>query len=135
MNFNIRQITENDFAEIAHWFVDRKWPMPPAHDVAPKLGVIAEKNGIYYACIYSYLTSSSVVYLEWPCLNPNVPMAQSLEAFDEIVTHFKKMSELSEPKVRVLVINTDSEKLAERFKKHGFRIESDYYKATWMLKD
>lgn len=135
MNFNIRQITESEFAEIAHWFVDRKWPMPPAESVVPKVGVVAEKNGIYYACIYSYLTGTSVVYLEWPSLNPNVPMTQALEAFDDIVTHFKKMAELSDPKVRVLCINTDSEKLADRFKKHGFRVESDYYKATWMLKD
>lgn len=135
MNFNISEITENDVPEIFNWFSGRKWPLPAVHGVGPKIGVIAKKNGISYACIYSYITGTSVAYLEWPCTNPNVSQDQSMEAFDEIVFHFKKMCELSAPKIRVMVLMTQSESLANRFKKHGFKVQPDYYRAIWTLKE
>lgn len=135
MSFNVRAITDEDFKDIVEWFDGRKWPLPPAKNVGSKIGVIAEKNGIKYACIYSYLTGTSVAYLEWPGLNPNVPIEQSMGAFADIIRHFKKMCALSDPKIRVISITTPSHSLSEEFKKHGFRVESGYYKATWMLKD
>jgi hypothetical protein len=134
MNFNIRSIEERDLPEIARWFDNRKWPLPPVKGVGPRIGVVAEKNGVMYACIYSYLTGTSVVYLEWPGLNPDAPISQAMEAMSEVIDHFKKMCDLSDPKVRVLSITTPSFSLSEEFKKHGFRTESGYYKATWMLK-
>ena len=128
MSFNVRAITDDDFSEIARWFDNRKWPLPPAKNVGSKIGVIAEKNGVKYACIYSYLTGTAVAYLEWPGLNPDVPMEQSMAAFSDIIRHFKKMCEFSDPKIRVMSITTPSYSLSEEFKKHGFRIESGYYK-------
>lgn len=135
MNFNIREITENDLPEIIRWFEFRSWPMPAVSNVAAKIGVLAEKNGITYACMYSYNTGTSVAYLEWPCTNPDVPLEQSMPALEEIIFHFKKMCELSEPKVRVLCFMTQSKHLSNRFKNNGFKIEPDYYRAVWTLKE
>ena len=136
-SFNIREIKEDDLPEIFRWFNDRQWPLPAVRNVAPEIGMIAEKNGIRYACIYSYITGTSVAYLEWPCTNPDIPVEQSMEAFDEIVHHYKRMSEVSPSpnKVRVLCLMTQSESLANRFKKHGFKIKSGYHKAIWTLRE
>jgi hypothetical protein len=135
MNFNVRAIKDEDMPEIIRWFNDRRWPMPVVENSGPRNGVLAEKNGIIYACIYSYLTGTAVAYLEWPGTNPDIHLDQSMEAFDEIVFHYKRMSELAEPKVRVLCLMTHSEHLANRFKKHGFKVQGDYYKAVWTLKE
>lgn len=135
MNFNIRDIREDDMPEIFRWFSERHWPMPPVEGVGPRIGVLAEKNGIIYACIYSYITGTAVSYLEWPGTNPDVPMGQQMAAFDEIIHHFKKMCEVSNPKIRVLRLTTQSAALAEKFKKHGFKVDSDFYRATWTLKE
>jgi hypothetical protein len=135
MSFNVRPVTEDDVPEIVRWFDNRKWPLPPAHGVGAKIGIVAESNGVMYACIYTYITGTSVVYLEWCGLNPSVPVEQSSEALVSLIDSLKKMCEVSEPKVRVLSISTQSEFIAAQFKKCGFRLESDYYKATWMLKD
>lgn len=134
MSFNVRPITEEDFPEIVRWFDDRKWPLPPADNVGAKIGMLAEKNGVMYACIYSYVTGTSVVYLEWLGLNPSVPVEQSSEALAALIENLKKMCEFAEPKVRVLSLSTQSEFIASKFKSSGFRVESDYYKVTWMLK-
>lgn len=135
MNFNVREIADEDMPEIIRWFDDRRWPMPVVEGSGPKIGALAEKNGIIYACIYSYITGTSVAYLEWPGTNPDVPIDQAMSAFDEIIFHFKKMSELSTPKVRVLCLMTQSEPLAKRFRKHGFKVESKYHRAVWTLKE
>lgn len=133
--FNIRQIIDEDLPEIARWFDDRKWPLPPADGVGAKIGTVAEKNGVMYACIYTYTTGTSVVYLEWVGLNPSVPIEQTSDALVQLIDNLKKMCQFSEPKVRVLSFSTQSSFLASKFKTSGFRIESDYYKATWMLKE
>lgn len=135
MNFNIRPITDEDIVDIARWFDQIKWPMPPADGIGARIGVIAEKNGVKYASLYSYLTGTSAAFLEWVGLNPDVPIDQSREALSEIVQHFMKMCELSEPKVRVLTLTTKSETIAAVFKSNGFRIESQYHKVSWMLKE
>lgn len=131
MDFNIREITEDDLPEILQWFVTRKWPMPAVDGVGPKIGALAEKNGIKYACIYAYLTGTSVVYIEWSSTNPDVPLTQSMQAFDELIKHFQKMCEFSDPKVRVLCLTTQSAALASRFKKHGFKVEDGFFRAVW----
>lgn len=135
MNFNVRDIREDDLPEIIRWFIERKWPMPAVRGVGPKIGALAEKNGVIYACIYSYITGTSVAYLEWPGTNPDLPNDQVMPAFDELIYHFKKMCEVSEPKVRVLCLTTQSKALAERFKKYGFKIDEEFYRATWTLKE
>ncbi len=135
VKFNIREITESDLPEIFRWFNDRKWPMPAVEGVGPTLGFLAEKEGVPFACIYSYVTGTSVAYLEWPGTNPDIPQDQAMQAFDEIIMHFKKMCELSNPKVRVLCLTTQNEALSERFKKHGFKIQKDNYRAVWTLKE
>lgn len=109
--------------------------MPPVEGVGPRIGSLAEKNGIIYACIYSYVTGTSVAYLEWPGTNPDVPLEQSMQAFDDLIDHFKRMCAASEPKVRVLCLTTQSKPLSERFRKHGFDIKGDFYRAVWTLKD
>lgn len=135
MNFNTRDIKEDDLPEIIRWFSKRKWPMPAVPGVGAKIGALAEKNGVMYACIYTYVTGTSVAYLEWPCTNPDVPLDQSMGAFDELIIHFQKMCSFSEPKIRVLCITTQSEHLSKRFEKHGFKKESGYHRALWTLKD
>lgn len=135
MNFNVRDIKEDDMPEIIRWFIDRKWPMPAVDGVGPKVGALAEKDGVIYACIYSYITGTSVAYLEWPGTNPDLPIEQTMKAFDEIIFHYQKMCGFSEPKVRVLCLTTQSAPLAERFKKHGFKVKDNFYRATWILKD
>lgn len=135
MSFNIREITEDDFPEISRWFSDRRWPLPAVDGVGAKIGALAEKNGIIYACIYSYVTGTSMAYLEWPGTNPDIPGDQSMSAFDELISHFKAMCQVSEPRVRVLCITTPSEALSNRFKNHGFKIDKNYYRAVWTLKE
>jgi hypothetical protein len=135
MKFNIREIREDDLSEIARWFSSRQWPMPAVHNVGPKIGAIASVGNTAYACIYTYMTGTSVAYLDWSATNPDVPIDQSMEAFDELLKHFKKMCELSEPKVRVLCMVTQSKALSNRLSKHGFNIKEDFYKATWTLKE
>jgi len=135
MNFNVRPITELDIPEIARWFDSRKWPLPPVEGIGPTFGMIAHKHDVMYACIYSYTTGASIAYLEWPGTNPDVPQEQSMAAFDELIFHFKKSCEVSKPKIRCLCIVTASDLLANRFKKHGFKIQGDCFKAIWTLKD
>ena len=135
MNFDVREIKEADIPEIIRWFNDRKWAFPAIEGVCPSFGIIAEKDGVQYACIYAYITGTSVTYLEWSATNPDISIEQGMKALDEIILHFKKMCELSEPKVRVLCLMTQSEALSDRFKKHGFRIQKDFYKAVWTLKE
>lgn len=135
MNFNVRDIREDDLPEIIRWFDERKWPLPGVPNIGPKIGALAEKNGVIYACVYSYITGTSVAYLEWTATNPDVNQEEAMNAFDEILTHFKKMCELSSPKVRVLVLMTQSKAFADRLKKHGFKVQSEQYKAVWTLKE
>lgn len=135
MNFNIREIKEDDLPEIIRWFSNKKWPFPAAPGAGAQIGALAEKNGILYACIFTYITGTAVAYLEWPCLNPDIPKEQSGEAFDELIYHYKRMTEMSEPKIRLLCLTTQSESLAERFKNHGFRVNDGFYRAVWMLKE
>jgi hypothetical protein len=85
--------------------------------------------------MFSYLTGTAVAYLEWPCTNPDVPLKQAMDAFDEIVSHYKAMCQVSEPKVRALTLMTQSKHLSDRFRKHGFKIQEGYTRAIWTLKD
>lgn len=135
MSFNIRDIRENDIPEIIRWFDDRKWPLPGVPNIGPRIGVIAERDGVGFACAYAYLTGTAVAYIEWTSTNPDVSQEEGMRAFDEIMSHFKKMSELSNPKVRVLVLMTQSEALANRMKKHGFKVQEEQFKAVWTLKE
>lgn len=135
MPFLIRDIRESDLPEIIRWFDERRWPLPPVKDIGAKVGAVAEKDGVLYACIYAYLTGTSIAFLEWPGTNPDIPINQAMEAFDEIVAHYKAMCQVSEPKVRALSISTQSKHLAERFKNHGFKLQDSYIRALWTLKE
>lgn len=135
VKFNVREIREDDLAEIILWFNDRKWPLPGVPAIGPKIGAVAERDGNIYAVIYSYMTGTSVAFLEWTATNPNVPQDEAMNAFDEVLHHFKKMCELSEPKIRVLCLVTQSAALSNRMKKHGFKIQEECYKAVWTLKE
>jgi len=135
MKFNILEISDNHIPEIIRWFDDRKWPLPGVPAIGPKIGAVAENNGVIYACVYSYITGTSVAFLEWTATNPDVPQDDAMKAFDDLLFHFKKMCELSNPKVRVLCLVTQSAAFASRLKKHGFKIQEECYKAVWTLKE
>lgn len=134
-NTVIRDITASDIPTIGKWFEKRKWPLPAIEAIGPDFGVIAEEDGVPVACIHAYLTGRSVAFIEFCGTNPDVSSQTGMIAFDRLIQHFKKMCDHSTPKIRALCLYTQSEQLAARFKKNGFKTEEKYHRALWTLKE
>lgn len=132
----IREIDkEKDLPEIARWFENRKWPMPVVQDIGPGFGIMAEEDGVGYACVWAYLTGRSIAFLDWCGTNPSVGDREGVTALDECFMHLKRMCEMSEPKIRALSMVTKNRFIANHLEaRMGFRKEEDCFRLLWTAK-
>lgn len=132
----IREITEHDFIEIAHWFSGRKWPMPPIENVAPKWGLVAEgDHGELLACAYCYTTKSAIAFIDWTGTNPDLPDQETHAALKQVLEKLQKLCGEVKPKIRALALYTQSGPLAEKLGRLGFSKDEGYFRCLWSLKD
>lgn len=130
----IREIKPEDVAEVFTWMADRKWPQPAVADIAPKFGIVAEREGKLLACLYSYLTGSSIAFIEWTATNPSVDSNDSANALMLLFEHMKKMCDVSDPKVRALCLYTQNDKFADQLASSGFKKTQKFYRLMWIKK-
>jgi hypothetical protein len=115
----IRLIQDDDFAEVAEWFVARKWPVPPAGKMLPDSGYVAEKDGELLAVAWFYLTNSQVGIVDWICTNPK-SMTLGLRSVIKILQHIEK---ISSERTNVFMHFTPNDKLAAFLKrKCGYKV-------------
>jgi hypothetical protein len=130
----VRQIVEKDMPEIYGWMRERKWPYPPIDRIAPEWGFVAEEDGVMYACAFSYVTGSSIAFIDWTATNPNLEESKTVKALVEVVNKLKDIFQNITPPVKAMALFTQNERLAERFEKSGFRKQEKYFRCLWVGK-
>lgn len=70
-DIKIRELVDDDIAEVSEWFVRHKWPIAPSKSLLPDLAYIAEIDDTPLAVIWVYLTNSSIFWFEWVATNPD----------------------------------------------------------------
>jgi len=125
---------EDDLPEICEWFKNRKWPAPVIENIGPNVGLVAEENGVLYACAWVYITGRSLAFIDWIATNPDLPKKVTNEALGLILEDLKKMCSAASPKISALCLMTKNESLAYGLVKRGFKKESEYHRLLWTSK-
>jgi hypothetical protein len=132
----IREIKEDDLPEIFSWFETRKWPLPVIEGVGPKQGLLAEHEGKPVACLWIYMTGTSVADIDWIGTNPFAQYEIAKDGIKNLIESVKDWSRKSAPeaKVRALRFYTRVKDMAALFSEHEFQKRDGYTRMLWTLK-
>lgn len=131
----IREIKQDDYPEIITWFLDRKWPQPPIEGIGPNIGWVDEReDGELLSCAFTYTTGTSLAIIEWTGTNPELSESQTMPSLISVFDHIKRCCELSDPKIRALIMFTQNDALASRLKEKGFSKTPGFMRLIWSLK-
>lgn len=127
-------IAEEDLPEIARWFETHRWPFPAVPGIGPGLGIIAEEDGVLYACAWIYITGRSLAYIDWLATNPDTPREQNNKALELVIEKIKETASNSSPPVKALCLITKNKSLAQKLMGLKFKREEGFYKLLWTSK-
>lgn len=132
----IQAITDNEIEEIADWFVDQPWTLPPVKDGMSKWGFVIGDEASKIACMYVYLTETGYAYLDWIALNPERDFEEHKKACLELVKNIEEIlkSAITEPKVSCLVLYTKINWLATALKEIEWRTQKNFIQCTRFIK-
>lgn len=71
---NVRITKESDYEDfLVKWWLDWRWPAPPAKDMLPfNTGIVVSKDGVDVCVGFLYLTNSKAALLEFIVSNRDV---------------------------------------------------------------
>ncbi len=128
---NSRPFEETDLPEIAAWFAQMEWPLPPSSDILPKIGCVVESESGKHACGWLYTTDSSLAFLSWIGTNPQDSQEVQDKAFEALVLAIKKTIE-AVPEINTLMILTRSWDMTLKMKMLGFKMKTGMNLCTWI---
>lgn len=137
MSFEVREVREDDLIEIAPWFRNIKWPSPAIEGSIPKSGFLCEYAGVPKAVAFLYLDGTSGASFSWSATDPESPIIETSKAMDMVIERIKEVASKSKlnPPIRFIETYTQSKAFSDKLKKLGFRIETGYFKATYVIEE
>jgi hypothetical protein len=132
----VRDITEEDKAEIARWFERRKWPLPAKPNILPKIGAVAVSDKQLIACAWLYQTGTSLAFIEWTGTNPDVGEKIGMMGLTMVINKLKESCEHAKPqKIMALCHHVQNDKLADHYEKLGFKKKTKFSQMLWTQKN
>ena len=109
---------EADYALVSAWWIAHGWNAVPV-GVLPKLGIIAEMDGMPVAAGWLYMDNSSgVSMMEWMVANPDAKPKSVFRSIKSIVEFLK--SRAKDMGYTVMLTTCKQESLARVYEKTGF---------------
>lgn len=106
---NFREITEDDFVELASWFSGIPKPYPLKEGVIPKVGIAyVDEHGLV-ACCFLKQDSSNIARLEWIASNPNRANSYRSECTKKLIDFMVRSIKAATPQVQIIELFTQSD--------------------------
>ncbi len=131
---NSRPFEPADLPQIATWFADIEWPLPPIADMLPKIGAVAEKDGKLLACGWLYTTGTSLAFLSWTATNPDEDIALQGEAMESVIASLQEAVKY-QSEIKMIMVLSKSDAFLTRLKKLNFRAKRGFDLCTWITRD
>jgi len=115
----VRDLEDDDLAEVSEWFTSRNWNVAPQGKVLPDSGYVAVHNGKLLSVAWLYVTNSEVGIIDWIATNPEEPRL-GIISVKKLIRHIEM---ISEGRIRTFLSFIPNDKFAQYLKrKCGFKI-------------
>jgi hypothetical protein len=130
---NSRPFEEQDLPEIAGWFADLNWPLPPIADILPPIGCVVEDEEGLLACGWLYTTGTSLAFLSWTATNPARDQADRELATEKLILSIQHVVRVND-KIKSIMVLSRPGAFLNKLKSLNFRTKPGFDLCTWIVK-